>query len=236
MQADHAFLRLRQAADSDLPQILRAAVLRDGEGDAVALHRDAVLQGVQGLLGGELCLLAGHQGGDQQGAGQGKAHQGGAVALFPEQVAQTGFQLPLAAAEPGGQGHPPPGGGAQEHRAVPAAEGLVPPPHHRVVAAQLQAAARLPAHPPHQGVEPVDGAGQEQQGLIGHVVPFQVGELVAEHHLQLLRRQRPLRQQKHRPRQPQHHGGGRVRRAEQGRRPPHPQPGGQGRQEGGLLL
>ena len=78
------------------------------------------------------------------------------------------------------------------------------------VAAQLQGAPRLPGHPPHQGIKPVDCAGHKQQGLVGQIMPPQVGQLVEEHHLPLVRREGPARQQKHRPPKSHHQRGVRL--------------------------
>ena len=50
----------------------------------------------------------------------------------------------------------------------------------------------------------MEPAGGHQQGLVGQIQPFQVGELVAQHHLV---HRLALRQQEHRANEAQHHGG-----------------------------
>ena len=50
----------------------------------------------------------------------------------------------------------------------------------------------------------MEPAGGHQQGLVGQIQPLQVGELVAQHHLV---HRLALRQQEHRAKETQHHGG-----------------------------
>ena len=189
----------------------------EGEGGGVGVKGDALLQCIQRLPGGEgvpgrgfpaLRLLAGHQAAQGQHQGQGAAQQGHAPALFQEQVAQPVLQLSLSAAEAGGKGGT--GGirgGLEQHLAVLTPPAAVQAADDRLVTAQLQVAARLPGHPPHQGIEPVDRVGQQHDRLVGHIPALQVEQLVAEGQIQLAVRQAPVWEENHRPGQPQHHGG-----------------------------
>ena len=230
---------LLTARDLDAP-VLRRAALREDEGQRAAAVGEALLQRVQGLFAGEglpAPRLAGHQAPRDQGQHQHHAHQQDAVLLMLEEVGQPPFELPLPASEAGGKG----GSGAagrslQQDLAVAAAERPVLIPHHVVVAAVLQVPPGLPGHEPHQGVEPVHGVAQQHQALVGHVPPFQVGQLVAQHHLQLPAGHGPPRQQDDGAQQPQHHGRADPSGAEQAHRAADPAAAAQRLQKGQLPL
>ena len=235
MQAQAAQLfRLRPARDMDVPLLRLGVTLWNGKAHRSVFKGDAVLQCLHGFKRVQRRrALAGHQRARRQGERQDDAHRCRAVFLFLEQVGQPPLEQFLATAEIGGQGRSPaPGGGMEQYLAIAAAEAGVFGAYHLVVAAQLQIAGRLPHHPPHQGIEPVHGVGQQQQGLIRHVPPAQMHQLVPQYHVQLLRLHLPAGQQDHRPHQAQHHGGGQPGRPAQSRPARYAQLRPQGLQQG----
>ena len=141
---------------------------RNGKGKFLVINRHTLGQGIQGLLGrhGRLGLggLDRHQSAHSHGGAQYRRHQHHAGLFLEKQIHQSSFHLPAPAAQPGGvQGETGAVGGVtQEDLTVVVPKSGIPACHHRVVAAVFQIPTRLPAHPPHQRVEPVGGVDQQQ--------------------------------------------------------------------------
>ena len=126
-------------------------------------------------------LPAGHQGAQDHRQGQDQADQSFALLSGAEELGEAGFHLLRLAAEAGGKGQGLGfGGGGEEKLAVGAFIAAVVAGYHGGVAAGLHVPVRQAVHEPDQGVEPVEGAGAEEEYFIGHVTAFDVVELVAE--------------------------------------------------------
>ena len=125
----------------------------------------------------------GGPGGDHQGGGADQGHS-----LFPLPARGDGQQPLLhgrpAAFEVGGQGGP--GLDALLHRVqhgrpVGRPEGGVLSRHRFLVAGALQIPVGGPGHPVHQGVEPVEGPGEQQEQLVPQIPAAGVDQLVPKH-------------------------------------------------------
>ena len=152
-------VHLHQGEEQLCPLLPRRPPVRQGQGGPVGAVGQALLRRAG---------LAGHQGAAQQGGAQHQEQGGPAGPLGGgvHQGAEPLFQPPGASGELAGQGGGPPHGHKGEQgRAVPPPPLPVPAGQHRGVAGDLHVPLRRPAEQPDQGVEPVEGAHPQQQGL-----------------------------------------------------------------------
>ena len=167
-----------------------------------ACGRGSLLRGLLGPAGHQ---RAPHQGGAQhQSQGNPPPPGGRGGRQGPEAL----LQPPDAAGELTGQRRRRPGGHeGQQGRAVALPPALVPSGQGGGVAADLHVPLRRAAEGPHQGIEPVQGAHPQQQGLVPQVAAFGVGGLVGQGVGPLLSGE-ALGQQDAGPHQPHQHRGG----------------------------